>query len=1057
MFGSRKIERPSVSPGYPGERERVRAQTGSIARAVLICVMVAAATRNCAARGAHHSMRLVGEQTHADIARPRGIDAGVLRTIDSILRRNSYILRKTGRVAENLQLLEKHAQLATAAYGARSRPALAALTMLGSAYTERGRFADAEKLLYAAFHERQKYYAVTHPGDAAESMIAIAALDDALGRFDEGERRLLQARAMFTKAFGSDHRGVIDANYQLGQVYRDQGRLADAERQMTMVLDARRRAALQKTPGFDDSNIAAAAYVLGTIYRLEGRYREAEAQMRAVLAIDERLYGSVSVSSGKALAVLARIYSATGRAELAIAVGSRAVSVLAQTIGDEDRSTMYAVEALAKVIAKKDPDKAIGYLRNVLAVLQKKYPPDHIAFASPLYTLAGALTNASKFDDAEPLARRALAIQEKVYGSGHPYVGETLTLLGYIRLRLEKADDAAGLLQRALTIAEKAYGPNDRHAAPALWNLSRARRATGRPDEAVVLARRAAALVEASVEQDAFDESAPTGAGEKARQMRDSAFALLEALAAKYPSPPDDILDEALRAAQYAGGADTARVLAGMTARYAAGDGALSSMVRDRQDLAARVRSLDEALVRAVTGADEVKAPAAIAGMRSELQEAQRRISAINARLAAEFPAFVELSSARPAALTTVQSALQPGEAILYWFVGEIDTYVFTIRRDGASFHRADLPGRGARAIVDKLRDSLDAKGRNLVEMPAFDAAKANDLFVRLFGPAKEALADVDRLIVVPTGALQRLPPAVLVTEPPTDRIVKLEDYKSIAWLARKYAISVLPAVSSLPALRRMPALSGGSQFIGFGNPRFGSAASAASRSSDPAPEILFRGGGAASHALGELPPLPDTEAELRAEAAVFGAPESDLFFGANASVSKIRQMNLSGTRILAFATHGLVAGEIPALGEPALAFTPNGQDDGLLRTSDISKLKLGADWVVLSACNTAAADGSSGAEGLSGLAKSFFYAGARALLVSHWRIDSAATVKLMTTTFERLKGEPAIGRAESLRRAMTSMIDDAGRNGAPQYEAHPLYWAPFVHVGADSPRAGDR
>jgi len=115
-------------------------------------------------------------------------------------------------------------------------------------------------------------------------------------------------------------------------------------------------------------------------------------------------------------------------------------------------------------------------------------------------------------------------------------------------------------------------------------------------------------------------------------------------------------------------------------------------------------------------------------------------------------------------------------------------------------------------------------------------------------------------------------------------------------------------------------------------------------------------------------------------------------------------------------------------------------QDDGLLTASEVAALKLNADWVVLSACNTAAGEGN--AEALSGLARAFFYAGVRALLVSHWPVNSGAAVKLTTRSFKELEQHPDIGRAEALRRAMLATIPEGG----PQ--AHPSYWAPFVVVG---------
>ena len=131
---------------------------------------------------------------------------------------------------------------------------------------------------------------------------------------------------------------------------------------------------------------------------------------------------------------------------------------------------------------------------------------------------------------------------------------------------------------------------------------------------------------------------------------------------------------------------------------------------------------------------------------------------------------------------------------------------------------------------------------------------------------------------------------------------------------------------------------------------------------------------------------------------------------------------------------------------EPGLILTPpetaSEEDDGYLTASEIAALKLDADWVILSACNTAAG-GATGAEALSGLARAFFYAQARALLVSHWAVDSDATVKLIAGTVNEITRDRAAGRAEALRRAMLAMID----NGKP-YEAHPAFWAPFVLVG---------
>ncbi|KOR28099.1 hypothetical protein TI03_05505, partial [Achromatium sp. WMS1] len=201
------------------------------------------------------------------------------------------------------------------------------------------------------------------------------------------------------------------------------------------------------------------------------------------------------------------------------------------------------------------------------------------------------------------------------------------------------------------------------------------------------------------------------------------------------------------------------------------------------------------------------------------------------------------------------------------------------------------------------------------------------------------------------------------------------------------------------------------------------------------------------------LSPLPDTAKELRANAKTLGAGSNSIFLQEQASIPQVRRTRLTDYRVVQFATHALVAGQIQQFqlgqAEPAIALTPPPQttedNDGLLRASQIAAdLKLNADWVVLSACNTAAPDGSSGAPGLSGLAKAFFYAGAKAMLVSHWSVVSQPAVVLTGHMFQQWQDNPQIGRAEALRRAQMYVLD----NPDYDYYKHPGSWAPFVVAG---------
>ena len=179
-------------------------------------------------------------------------------------------------------------------------------------------------------------------------------------------------------------------------------------------------------------------------------------------------------------------------------------------------------------------------------------------------------------------------------------------------------------------------------------------------------------------------------------------------------------------------------------------------------------------------------------------------------------------------------------------------------------------------------------------------------------------------------------------------------------------------------------------------------------------------------------------------------APQTQAHSKAMVSLTALKRLSSEGKlaqyRVVHFAAHGALSGEIENTSEPGLILTPpkeqSDEDDGYLSASEIATLKLDADWVIVSACNTAAG-GSDNAEALSGLARAFFYAGTRALLVSHWSVDSAATVKLITQAVGATARDTRVGRAEALRRAMLAMIDKG-----EERDAHPALWAPFIVVG---------
>ena len=297
-----------------------------------------------------------------------------------------------------------------------------------------------------------------------------------------------------------------------------------------------------------------------------------------------------------------------------------------------------------------------------------------------------------------------------------------------------------------------------------------------------------------------------------------------------------------------------------------------------------------------------------------------------------------------------------------------------------------------------------------------------------------------------------------------------LADYRNAAWLGARQPITVLPSVASLKALRQFAKASRASKaYLGVGNPlldgpqddpRWGAhykKQAEAARAKQQCPRTLpqriaqaaarplagfaklFRGAQTDIEEVRRWTPLPETADELCEVGRRLGVPESEILLGQRATEAALKDLSdkgrLTDYAILHFATHGALTGQVQGSAEPGLILTPPAKgtsdaaalerDDGFLTASEIATLKLDADWVILSACNTAAGGGQTDAgasgetaEPMSGMARAFFYAGARTLLVSHWEVGSDAAVKLTTKAFAELKSSPAIGRAEAFRRS---------------------------------------
>ncbi|MEK9952273.1 MAG: CHAT domain-containing tetratricopeptide repeat protein [Curvibacter sp.] len=511
----------------------------------------------------------------------------------------------------------------------------------------------------------------------------------------------------------------------------------------------------------------------------------------------------------------------------------------------------------------------------------------------------------------------------------------------------------------------------------------------------------------------------------------------------------------------------TQQALTQSAARAAASQAGLGDLIRQEQDGRTEQQMLYDQLLRLAALPADQQLPQVMAGMRARIAAIDRERREAQATLERRFPAYANLVRPRSPTLEETRAVLKSDEALINILVTDAATYVWALRREGAlAFVRVPLTGETIQRSVQRLRKALDPGAVDMARsLPAFDLEEAHRLYLALLQPVLPVWRGASSLLVVSNGALGQLPLALLPTAGvrlETGGEPRYANYRQVPWLLREAAFTQLPSANALVTLRRLPP--GHSQrqpFIGFGDPDFGGAARqpgqpglrnlVIARFNEAQPAASA--GAAVPQApvnwvpYSDIPPLPDTREEVLLLAQTLRAdPQRDVFLGSDASKERVLRMDLTRRRVLAFATHGLLPGEFPGVDQPALALANPGQGQhGLLTLEEILGLKLDADWVVLSACNTAAGDGS-GAEAVSGLGRGFFYAGTRALLATHWPVESVSARLLVTGTFANQAADPGLSRAQALRKSMLALMEQKSDAGFSY--AHPLFWAPYALIG---------
>jgi len=783
----------------------------------------------------------------------------------------------------------------------------------------------------------------------------------------------------------------------------------------------------------------------------EGNFASAEAAYRAAAALQERVQGADSPALARTLSGQALQLSNEGRFSEAESMFGRAEALAASP-----RQTDPVAQALwlhyrgLHLLNQRKTDEALATLHQAEATYAALLP------ASSLSTGGGAGL-ASRLDNQQLLSddnerrallgvietrraeARALRLAGRNQDSGA--MSESAATLAearsvdelQVRARLYRTaafiDSAEGHKSQALSdfsASADAFSralPGSRTYAETTLLFAGQLAGGGRTQDALAACRTAAAVLHQS------------NAGTNGEWL-EPCLATLAAEAKNDPPKAQAVLSEMFELGQLARSSITSQQISQASARLTenARDPRVASLIRQRDDQTAELAALLQQRDEDRASTDEaVRKQAAV--LEKQAAALQAKQAQTEQSLQAASPNYGQLVQ-QVVTAPDVLRALHPGEAFVTTMLSHDAGWTFLLCDGQISVAPIQGGTTALAALVRSVRTSMDAETE---PPPPFDIASAQKLYDLVLRGVAPGLHAANALSVAPSGPLLSLPFGMLLSGP-----AESADLAGAPWLIKQFTIEHVPAPANFISLRKLAGTSRASRpWFGFGD--FHPVTQAQAEHSFPTASCAD-----SASLLAGLPPLPGAQVELDAVRRLTGAAQGDELLGSSFTSAAVQHAALKNVRVLHFATHALLPTDLRCQNEPALVTSPPvGALDArgaLLTASDVAGLDLDADAVVLSACNTGGPGGTTSGESLTGLARSFFYAGARALLVTHWSVNDRATAYLVALTLAGAKSDPGLGLAGALAKAQRRLLSDA--KGDLAVQAHPFYWAALAVIG---------
>ncbi|MBL6456903.1 CHAT domain-containing protein [Belnapia sp. T6] len=760
-------------------------------------------------------------------------------------------------------------------------------------------------------------------------------------------------------------------------------------------------------------------------------FAAAEDAYRAALALQERVLGRDNPDTVTALMHLALNLSNQGRVQEAGALFARA-STLATRAADPVATARLAHYQALSLLQEGQEEAGLARLRDAEARYAALIPPSMLqgnASGGGVVTDPAAVSAMLGLSEVRRYLGRALARNSEERAAAPALIADSRRLLrqtglesGLLVARSLRTEAGASALlgredaaSRQLEAAARRFAiaaPGERPEAVTLFLTGAGRAAAGRRADALAAFRAGADILRARQIALPINLVLPY-------------LDVLDAEATASPTNAPALRKEAFAAAQLAQRSNTVRFVQQASARIGAagGDARVAEAVRKLQDA-------DQALRALFAERDAGAAP----GLDARIAAAQQARAEAESTVAAAAPGYRQLLLSAVDA-DAVAVALAPQEALVTMLLGRDHGWVLLVRGGAVQAARLNLGEVEAARLVNTLRAGVvDPGGRP----GRFDPAPAQALYAALLAPLASALEGAETLVVVPDGPLLGIPFGLLLTGPADPNALG-----AAPWLIRRHAVVHVPSPQTLVTLRGAgPGSTAPLAYAGFGD--FNPPNQAQLVRSFPVDRCA-----ADARLASGLVRLPGTRIEVQEAQRLTGARPQDIRLGAEFTAAALRAADLGQRRIIHLATHALLPGELSCLQEPSIVVSPQAgaadANSAFVKASDLLGLKLNADLIILSACNTGGPGGAGGGEALSGLARAFFYAGARGLMVTHWAVDDAAAALTVADSLRRQQG--GASSATSLRGAQLLLLDEAGKR-LPDIFGHPFFWAPFALIG---------